>query len=85
MASARQVGPRRSANSLSMTYIEPRLGALALRISDWPEMPTVWATPGVSWAISLDLRPSTFSRAFDRGGVGQLHVEQQVALVLLRE
>ena len=30
----------------SMTYIEPRFGALAFRSSDWPEMPTVCATPG---------------------------------------
>ena len=45
MASAVRPGRRRSENSLSMTYIEPRLGALAPRISDWPEMPTVCATP----------------------------------------
>ena len=38
--------PRRSANSSSITYIEPRFGALAFSSSDWPEMPTVWSTPG---------------------------------------
>ena len=38
---------------LSMTYIEPRLGALAFRISDWPETPTVcYATPGVLRCLS---------------------------------
>ncbi len=31
-------------------YSEPRFGALALRSSDWPETPTVCATPGVSRA-----------------------------------
>ena len=41
----------RSANGLSRTYREPRLGALAERISDWPETPTVCSTPGVSRAI----------------------------------
>ena len=51
MASAVRPGPRRSSNAFSMTYIEPRFGALAFRISDWPEMPTVCATPGVSRAI----------------------------------
>ena len=51
MASAVRSGPCRSANGLSMTYIEPRLGALAFRISDWPETPTVCSTPGVSRAI----------------------------------
>ena len=65
-----------------MTYIEPRFGALAPGISDWPEMPTVWATPGVSRAIDLDLGHDPL-RPLDRGRVGQLHVEQQVALVLL--
>ncbi len=25
----------------------PKFGALALSRIDWPEMPTVWATPGV--------------------------------------
>lgn len=44
-------GPFRSWNSFSMTYIEPRFGALAFRIKDWPEMPTVALTPGISWAI----------------------------------
>ena len=51
MASAVSSGPCRWSNSSSMTYIEPRLGALAFRISDWPEMPTVCSTPGVSRAI----------------------------------
>ena len=62
MASAVSPGPRRSPNSFSMTYIEPRFGALAFRISDWPEMPTVCATPGVSrasasmWAMTFCVR-----------------------------
>ena len=49
MASALRPEPRWP-NSSSITYIEPRLGALALRTSDWPEMPTVCATPAVSRA-----------------------------------
>ena len=47
MASAVSLGPRRCENSLSMMYIEPRLGALAFKSSDWPETPTVCSTPGV--------------------------------------
>ena len=43
-----------------MTYIEPRFGALAFRISDWPEMPTVCSTPGVSRA-SVSMRAMTAS------------------------
>ncbi len=67
-----------------MTYIEPRLGALAFRISDWPETPTVCATPGVSRA-SVSIRAMTRCGPLHRGRVGQLHVEQQIALVLLRD
>ena len=67
-----------------MTYTEPRLGALAFKISDWPEMPTVWSTPGVSWAIR-SICGHDLLRPFGGGGVGQLDVEQQVALVLLRD
>lgn len=55
MASAVIPGPRRCEKPLSMTYIEPRFGALAVAISDWPEMPTVFSTPGVSWAMHHDI------------------------------
>ena len=41
-----------------MTYIEPRLGALAFKSSDWPETPTVCSTPGVSRA-SASMRAMT--------------------------
>ena len=62
MASALRSEPCRSSNGLSMTYIEPRLGALAFRIKERPEMPTVCSTPGVSraifsiWAITVSVR-----------------------------
>ena len=57
----RRRAARRTASS--MTYIEPRLGALAFRISDWPEMPTVCATPGVSRASLLDVGHDAFACA----------------------
>ena len=72
-----------------MTYIEPRLGALAFRISDWPETPTVCDARdagGVGFVAAgdlFDLGHDPFG-ALHRGGIGQLHVEDQIALVLLR-
>lgn len=36
----------RSWNASSITYIDPKFGALALSRSDCPAMATVWATPG---------------------------------------
>ena len=65
-----------------MTYIEPRLGALAFRISDWPETPTVCSTPGMLAGQRLDAGHDPL-RALHRRGVGQLDVEEQIALVLL--
>ncbi len=59
MAVADSFDPVRSSNGLSMTYIEPRFGALALRISDTPLMPTVCATPGTPGKCSRScLSPS---------------------------
>ena len=63
MASADWSGPVRSANALSMTYIEPRFGALAFRISDWPEMPTVCVDPGRVAGGLLDRGPSSAASA----------------------
>ena len=85
MASAVSVGSRRLSKSSSMTYIEPRLGALAFKISDWPEMPTVCLTPGVSADDGSRCLLHDALGALDRGGVGHLHVEDQIALVLLRD
>ena len=84
--SRRPSGPRRSAwsNGLSMTYIEPRFGALALRISDWPEIPTVWWTPGdVAERASSMLGHRRFG-ALDGCRIRELDVQEQVSLVLLR-
>ena len=50
IASALNFGSCRSSNGFSRMYIEPRLGALAFKINDWPERPTVCSTPGMSWA-----------------------------------
>ena len=83
MASAVSAAPRRWSKLFSMTYIEPRFGALAFRISDWPEMPTVCSTPGRVVRNLLDAGDDRL-RPLDRGGIGQLHVQQQVAFVLLR-
>ena len=46
--SAESPSPVRSWKSLSMTYIAPKLGALAPNRIDWPAMATVCSTPG-SW------------------------------------
>ena len=54
------------------------------RSSDWPAMPTVCATPGVSRAM-LSIWCHHLLRPLDAGRVGQLHVQQQIALVLLRD
>ena len=43
-------------NSSSITYIAPKLGALALSRIDWPEIATVCLTPGDLRAISSTLR-----------------------------
>ena len=67
--------------SSSITYMAPKFGALAPSRIDWPAMATVCLTP-------LVLRGDLFDAVHDplgplhRGGVGQLHVHQQVALVL---
>src|SRR5436190_320485 len=58
MPSAISSGPFRWSNSFRMTYIDPRLGALAFRISDWPEMPTVCSTPSMARA-SASMRAIT--------------------------
>ena len=76
--------PAPPANSSSMTYIEPRLGALAFKSSDWPEMPTVCSTPS-AWLGDVFDRGHDVPGASHRGGVGQLHVQEQIALVLLRD
>ena len=84
MASAVSLGPRRWENSLSMTYNEPRLGALAFKSSDWPETPTVCSTPGVSRARA-SMRAIDPLGALHRRRIGQLHVQEQIPLVLLRD
>ena len=77
-------GSRRSSKGSSTMNIEAKLGLLACRINDSPEMATVCATPGVFRAIR-----STCCHGFlgplQRRRVGQLDVDDQPALVLLRD
>ena len=84
IASALRSGLRRLPNSSSKTYIAPGLGALAFRISDWPAIVTVWATPRVSRA-SLSTCAITRCVRSAAAGVGQLDIEEQVPLVRLRD
>ena len=53
-------------------------------MSDWPETPSVCSTPGVSRANLLDAGHHPLG-PFDRGRIGQLHIEDQIAFVLLRD
>ena len=83
-ASPDSSGRVRFSKSSSITYIAPKLEALAFSRIDWPAMATVCLTPGVFRAIS-SICCDHVLRARHRGGVGQLHVDQQIALVLLRD
>ena len=74
-------GPRRSWNGLRMTNMEPKFELMAFRTNDSPGMASVWATPGVSRAI-FSTCVGHLDRALQRGRVGQLDVDHQVALVL---
>ena len=69
--------------SSSITYIAPKFGALAFSRIDWPAMATVCLTPGMSLGDLLDVAHHLL-RAAERSRVGQLHVDQQIALVLRR-
>ena len=69
-------------NGLRMTNIEAKFEPLAFSRNDWPAMPTVCSTPSVSPGDLLDL-PHDGLRAFQRGRVGQLGVDEQIALVLV--
>ena len=64
--------------------IEAKLGLLACSRNDMPEMVTVWATPGVFRGDSRHLA-GHFPRPLQRCRVRQLDVDDQPALVLLRE
>ena len=61
--------------------MEPKFELMAFRTNDCPGMATVWATPGVSRAIFSTV-VDHLDRALQRGRVGQLDVDDQVALVL---
>ena len=62
----------------------PKFGALAFSRIDCPAMATVCVTPGCLPGDRLDLLHHRFG-PLERGRVGQLHVDQQVALVLRRD
>ena len=74
----------RSSNGSRTTNIEPKLELLACSRNDMPAMATVCATPGVSRAI-FSTCASDVLGALERGRVGQLDVDDEPALVLLRD
>ena len=55
-----------------------------LSSTDMPAIAITCSTPGVSSAILVDLS-SAAVRAAERGAVGQLHGDHQIALVLVRD
>ena len=83
MASAGQLGVARARGSRRASRTSRRSsGALAFSRIDWPAMATVCLTPGMSARRSARSAASTCCGALQRGRVGQLHVDQQIALVL---
>ena len=65
-----------------MMNIEPKFEPKALSTNDWPDRVQVCSTPGVSMAIFSNL-VHHLPGSLVRRGVGQLHVDQQIAHVLL--
>ena len=61
--------------------IEPKLELIALSTNDWPGMPMVWATPGVSRTIFSILAITSLGSLRGRR-VGKLDVDDQITLVL---
>ena len=84
MASPDSSGRVRFSKSSSIRYRAPKLEALALSKIDWPEMATRVLDALASSGRFPRSAATTSLRARHRGGVGQLHVDQQIALVLLR-
>ena len=74
----------RLSNGSRTMNIEPKLEPLACSRNDMPAMATVWATPGVFAGDFLDARHRLLG-ALQRRRVGQLDVDDQPALVLLRD
>ena len=83
IASPDSSGVVRFSKSSSIRYSAPKFEALAPSRIDWPEMATVCLTPLVSQGDLFDLLHHVLGPR-RRGGVGHLHVDEQVALVLLR-
>ena len=67
-----------------MTYIEPRFGRVGVQDQRLPG-DADRVRDARRLAASVSIRAITRSRPLHRRRVGQLHVEQQIALVLLRE
>ena len=85
IASLDSSGSAVRSKSSSIRYIAPKLERVGVeQRSTGPEMATVCLTPGVSRAMSLDLLHHGLGASGHRRGVGQLHVDQQITLVLLR-
>ena len=83
MASADRSCAVRFGKSSSITYIAPKFGALALSRIDWPATATVCLTPGVFQGDLFDALHD-LAGPLHRRRIGQLHVDEQIALVLRR-
>ena len=83
MASPLSAGSRRSWNGFEDDEHRAEVGAVGVQHERLArDGRRVWATPGRLEGDLLD-RVGHLERALQRGGVGQLDVDQQVALVLL--
>ena len=67
-----------------MTNIEAKLELLVCSRNDMPAMPTRMGDAGRLLSDSCNLR-QYFLGALERGGVGQLDVDDEPALILLRK
>ena len=84
IASAVRSAPRRSSNGLSMTYIEPKIRRVGVQDQRLPgDADGVRDARRVAERI-FSMRAIDCFGALDRRRIGQLHVEEQVAFVLLR-
>ena len=83
IASAGFPGRAARQTSSSITYIEPNWAHWRPAAATGPRWPPCARRPAVLRAIS-SIRRMTLCVRSHRGRVGQLHVEQQIALVLLR-
>ena len=74
----------RSWNSSSITYIEPKFGALAFSSNDWPASATVWSHAGNCCPPGVSIFAMIVLRSLQRCGIRKSHVEHQITFVLWR-